>query len=866
MYLVQKNQFIATRPRDADFEELVNEIFLPGNYEFVIFDERTREKGLIAKADPAKLRILYNEETQEDDMTSGGIITIFQRATKKGLAKLKRFPDPYIYVSRLGFCRSGHGWIDSPSMKMFAELADQKNLLFYGKIHGHRDGIMNMLAARGLKIKHVKVDLGREKLAETMIKNQCFAVLGIDGASIGCWRDWETALAGVPCLRVTESPEFDFAINPVGHYLTTSFAEDLNKKVEELARSVQDGTILPRLQAAKQKALVITSDPEFYEAMDSVACDWNFLLARATPEAKRNLVSEFVEKGKGIKTINDPVPFEKLTLPNALLHDSKPMPGKVYWGTHTEWQDVVIFEDSRTFRRKFFTETEGTWTFDGSILTLNWFKWDAETAVLNSKGEFVSSLFKLKPFDVEEKTVRISKLEGVITCKNYSDYLSATLPLNKKHFDKLIVVTTKEDKETQEICKANSVEFVFSDRFLLNGPFNMGAATNDGFKALSKTDWVLRFDADIILPDDFGQAIRKMPLNDQCFYGTSRIICETEQQYEAYLQNNQIAKHEKEFAGSGYFQLFKSSAWVLKGRPEWYSNSFPSAGGVDLEFRDLWKSYGLLRYLTNPVVHLGKTGVNWGGRKTGGKWVAPKPRVQIEGYVSALGDRLCSLAAARAYAKANPNKEVFFDDLPNVVKAYGDELLTIGKCPDKIQAFPIKRQRQKGGSADINYLGTYLSEAGIRVAQDNPPRLELPNANAVPDIASPYCVLQPYSTYAKNPSKEFVQRLVDIVKDKYKVIACGSESTPKDLQHVDYSFLSNDAMQMLQLICHATLVMSPRSASAHIAAAYSVPSFIWVPDDGENWHLDYPDWKIHKVSTGDPQYAETELLIFLGNR
>jgi hypothetical protein len=38
------------------------------------------------------------------------------------------------------------------------------------------------------------------------------------------------------------------------------------------------------------------------------------------------------------------------------------------------------------------------------------------------------------------------------------------------------------------------------------------------------------------------------------------------------------------------------------------------------------------------------------------------------------------------------------------------------------------------------------------------------------------------------------------------------------------------------------MVLTPRSASAHVAAGYKKPAFVWVPDDGENWHLDYPEW------------------------
>jgi hypothetical protein len=56
---------------------------------------------------------------------------------------------------------------------------------------------------------------------------------------------------------------------------------------------------------------------------------------------------------------------------------------------------------------------------------------------------------------------------------------------------------------------------------------------------------------------------------------------------------------------------------------------------------------------------------------------------------------------------------------------------------------------------------------------------------------------------------------------------------------------------MLRVIQHAALVLTPRSASAHIAAAYQIPAFLWLPHDGENWHLDYPHWITRRVSIDD---------------
>jgi hypothetical protein len=43
--------------------------------------------------------------------------------------------------------------------------------------------------------------------------------------------------------------------------------------------------------------------------------------------------------------------------------------------------------------------------------------------------------------------------EAVIICDKYHDFLGKTLPHNKYQFDKLVVVTSYEDKETQRICE-----------------------------------------------------------------------------------------------------------------------------------------------------------------------------------------------------------------------------------------------------------------------------------------------------------------------------------------------------------------------------------------------------------------------------
>ena len=52
------------------------------------------------------------------------------------------------------------------------------------------------------------------------------------------------------------------------------------------------------------------------------------------------------------------------------------------------------------------------------------------------------------------------RIEAVIISVNYADYLRHSIPFNKSLFDRMVIVTTEKDKETQNICSYNDVEFI----------------------------------------------------------------------------------------------------------------------------------------------------------------------------------------------------------------------------------------------------------------------------------------------------------------------------------------------------------------------------------------------------------------------
>jgi len=206
------------------------------------------------------------------------------------------------------------------------------------------------------------------------------------------------------------------------------------------------------------------------------------------------------------------------------------------------------------------------------------------------------------------------------------------------------------------------------------------------------------------------------------------------------------------------------------------------------------------------------------------------------------GDSVCFLSACRDFARKT-GSTVFVNEFEDVVEAYCDkDYLRFGKDGMWFCVYACKDHRNKKPEQYGNYYGTFLSAMGIHPG--GYPKLDLP---VFPRMDS-YSVIQPFSQFAENPPLWYIQGIVDIFKDTTgeELYAIGLPNTPKNLNGVRYDLLSRDLSYLMQVIQNSKFVMTPRSLSAHVAAGYDRPSFVWCPDDGENWHLDYPDWR-HKV-------------------
>ena len=114
------------------------------------------------------------------------------------------------------------------------------------------------------------------------------------------------------------------------------------------------------------------------------------------------------------------------------------------------------------------------------------------------------------------------KLEAVTVCVNVASELKYIVA-NRKLFDRWVVVTVVEDKETIALCEQNDIQVVLSQRVFADGaPFAKSRAINDGLSVCDRDGWLLLLDADIILPDNFREIFDSIPENEytkQCIFG-----------------------------------------------------------------------------------------------------------------------------------------------------------------------------------------------------------------------------------------------------------------------------------------------------------------------------------------------------------
>lgn len=249
-----------------------------------------------------------------------------------------------------------------------------------------------------------------------------------------------------------------------------------------------------------------------------------------------------------------------------------------------------------------------------------------------------------------DKEDLMSKLEAVIICVNYSDFLKITLPLNLKHFDNVIVVTKESDTKTIEFCRSiddKKLVLIKTDAFDYpknKAKFNKGLAIDVGLQFLEHKSWVMNLDSDIVLPDNFREEFLDNNPNTECFYGFRRFDLPTQEDWDNYKETKDLSKYILyRGSGYGYAAIFNYNSQIFKkfkkqnfgfGYPVWFKDSADS----DWVFRNHWgervfnpplgkfpechlefnNDYDTGLYKESPirVIHLGLVGQNHSERIT----------------------------------------------------------------------------------------------------------------------------------------------------------------------------------------------------------------------------------------------------------
>lgn len=207
----------------------------------------------------------------------------------------------------------------------------------------------------------------------------------------------------------------------------------------------------------------------------------------------------------------------------------------------------------------------------------------------------------------------MERLDAFTCCAYYSDFLRITLAKNRKQFDRMVVVTIAEDKETYKICEDHDVEWVNFNLSPIPKNFMFGSGLNYAYSVLNPSDWVCKLDADVLLPDSFRDDVSKKLEDRTAIYGTRRKVYDNKKAYlnwvkegmEFYTSKREVRLNK---VAQGYLQLFHSSS---ASQPLYGETG--NASKADTWFRDQFQT---VNYLGFDVVHIGPTVTNWCGRES----------------------------------------------------------------------------------------------------------------------------------------------------------------------------------------------------------------------------------------------------------
>lgn len=239
-------------------------------------------------------------------------------------------------------------------------------------------------------------------------------------------------------------------------------------------------------------------------------------------------------------------------------------------------------------------------------------------------------------------------MRAILVCVDFADLLSITLPYNRHHFERVMVVTSHADgPNVLPVALANSAEVLCTDLFYADGAtFNKWRALEWALDLYGREGWLCLIDADVLwpksvkvaeegdrwlaveAPTERGLEMQVVPRGHLCSplrrmwsewprlppgFLTTNVVGGSLVLEEQHWSKLPIHRNVAEWAG--YTQIFHASDPHL-GQPPWHETDWRHAGGADSFFQAKWPAQNKVRP-PFEVLHLGEAGVNWMGRVTG---------------------------------------------------------------------------------------------------------------------------------------------------------------------------------------------------------------------------------------------------------
>jgi len=201
-------------------------------------------------------------------------------------------------------------------------------------------------------------------------------------------------------------------------------------------------------------------------------------------------------------------------------------------------------------------------------------------------------------------------MKAFIVSVDYTDILAMTLPIQRKFFDRVTVITSTADApNVSKVTDLLDVQLFVTDLFYANGAdFNKWAALEAGLDACGgRSGWITILDADVVYPEN-----AKFDLVKGKLYSPLRYMYPALDRIPPEDEWSKYPIHRNCSEWAGYSQTFHAEDPVL-GIAPWHQINWRHAGGADSFFQRKWDIRNKVRPEWN-CLHVGPSGCNWTGR------------------------------------------------------------------------------------------------------------------------------------------------------------------------------------------------------------------------------------------------------------